>query len=82
MVVGVLVQIVSQNVDRIFDYLVPKELEGSIRVGIRVLVPFGKQTIEGFVLEIKDNSSMELKEIFSVVDQDIVLNVVLLLLGQ
>ena len=82
MVVGVLVQIVSQNVDRIFDYLVPKELEGSIHVGIRVLVPFGKQTIEGFVLEIKDNSSMELKEIFSVVDQDIVLNDELLLLGK
>ena len=42
MVVGVLVQIASQNVDRIFDYLVPKELEDSIRIGIRVLGPFWK----------------------------------------
>ena len=82
MVVGVLVQIASQNVDRIFDYLVPKELEDSIRIGIRVLVPFGKQTIEGFVLEIKDTSSMELKEIYSVVDHDIILNDELLLLGK
>ena len=82
MVVGVLVQIASQNVDRIFDYLVPKELEDSIRIGIRVLVPFGKQTIEGFVLQIKDTSSMELKEIYSVVDHDIILNDELLLLGK
>ena len=45
-------------------------------------VPFGKQTIEGFVLEIKDTSSMELKEIYSVVDHDIILNDELLLLGK
>lgn len=82
MVVGVLVQLSSQNVDKIFDYLVPKELENSIQIGIRVLVPFGRQTLEGFVLEIKDSSSIELKEVYSVVDQDIVLNDELLELGK
>ena len=82
MVVGVLVQLSSQNVDKIFDYLVPKELENSIQIGIRVLVPFGRQTLEGFVLEIKDSSSLELKEVYSVVDQDIVLNDELLELGK
>lgn len=82
MVVGVLVQLSSQNVDKIFDYAVPDELSSSIQEGIRVLVPFGKQTLEGFVLEIKDSSDVELKEIISVVDQDIVLNDELLLLGK
>ena len=82
MVVGVLVQLSSQNVDKIFDYLVPRELENSIQIGIRVLVPFGRQTLEGFVLEIKDSSSIELKEVYSVVDQDIVLNDELLELGK
>ena len=82
MVIGVLVQLSSQNVDKIFDYLVPKELENSIQIGIRVLVPFGRQTLEGFVLEIKDSSSLELKEVYSVVDQDIVLNDELLELGK
>ena len=82
MVVGVLVQLASQNVDKIFDYSVPKELEDSMQVGIRVLVPFGRQTLEGFVLEIKDSSLLELKEVYSVVDYDIVLNDELLALGK
>ena len=82
MVVGVLVQLASQNVDKIFDYSVPKELEDSMRVGIRVLVPFGRQTLEGFVLEIKDSSPLELKEVYSIVDYDIVLNEELLALGK
>ena len=82
MVVGVLVQLASQNVDKIFDYSVPKELEDSMQVGIRVLVPFGRQTLEGFVLEIKDSSQLELKEVYSIVDYDIVLNEELLALGK
>ena len=82
MVVGVLVQLASQNVDKIFDYSVPKELENSMQVGIRVLVPFGRQTLEGFVLEIKDSSQLELKEVYSIVDYDIVLNEELLALGK
>ena len=82
MVVGVLVQLASQNVDKIFDYSVPKELEDSMQVGIRVLVPFGRQTLEGFVLEIKDSSPLKLKEVYSIVDYDIVLNKELLALGK
>lgn len=82
MVVGVLVQLSSQNIDKIFDYIVPNDLESSIKVGIRVLVPFGRQTLEGFVLEIKDNSDRDLKEIYSILDRDIVLNDELLLLGK
>ena len=82
MVVGVLVELSSQNVDKVFDYLVPDNLVSSIKVGIRVLVPFGKQTLEGFVLEIKNSSDRDLKEIFSILDQDIVLNQELLLLGR
>lgn len=82
MVVGVLVQLSSQNIDKIFDYIVPNDLESSIKVGIRVLVPFGRQTLEGFVLEIKDSSDRDLKEIYSILDRDIVLNDELLLLGK
>ena len=82
MVVGVLVQLSSQNVDKVFDYIVPRDLENSVKVGIRVLVPFGRQTLEGFVLEIKDNSDRDLKEIYSILDRDIVLNDELLLLGK
>ena len=82
MVVGVLVQLSSQNVDRVFDYLVPEHFIPSIKVGVRVLVPFGKQNLEGFILEIKTNSDRELKEIYSILDKDVILNDELLLLGK
>mgnify|MGYP003307410398 CR=1 FL=1 len=54
LVIGVLVELSSKNIDKMFDYLVPKHLEEFIKVGIRVEVPFGSQTLEGFVLEIKE----------------------------
>ena len=83
MIVGVLVEISNKSVDRIFDYKVPQELEEFIKVGIRVEVPFGYQKLEGFVLEIKENSSLDkLKEIIRVVDNDVVLNDELIKLGK
>ena len=54
MVVGVLVELSSKNIDKIFDYKVPKELEKKIKIGIRIIVPFGRMTLQGFVLEIKN----------------------------
>ena len=84
MVAGVLVEITNKNVDRIFEYLVPSSIEANMKIGIRVLVPFGKMMLEGFVLSIKDHADTEkeLKEIDSIVDQDIVLNQELLELGK
>ena len=84
MIIGVLVELSNKNIDKMFDYLVPKQLETDIKIGIRVEVPFGSQTLDGFVLEIKDKSSseFELKEIISIKDNDIVLNDELLELGR
>ena len=50
LIAGVLVEITNKNVDKIFDYVVPDNLVPFIKVGIRVSVPFGKMTLEGFVL--------------------------------
>ena len=84
MVVGVLVELSSKNIDKIFDYSVPDDLASNMKIGIRVTVPFGRLTLEGFVLDIKDSndSDIELKEIISIVDEDIVLNDELLNLGK
>jgi primosomal protein N' (replication factor Y) len=83
LIAGVLVEISNQSVDKIFDYLVPSQYRDSIKIGMRVLVPFGRQTIEGFVLELKNSSSSkELKEILELVDEDITLNQELLSLGK
>ena len=82
MVAGVLVELSNKNIDKIFDYNVPKNLEDKMKIGIRVEVPFGRQTLDGFVLEIKDFSDIELKDILSIKDQDIILNNELLQLGK
>ena len=84
MIVGVLVEISNKAVDRIFDYSVPCSLKDKIKVGIRVLVPFGKMTLEGFVLEVKNDKTFdkELKDILNIIDSDIVLNHELLELGK
>ena len=83
MIVGVLVEISNKSVDKIFDYKVPLALEEQIKVGIRVEVPFGYQKLDGFVLEIKNNSNLDqVKEIIRVVDNDIVLNDELIELGK
>ncbi len=84
MVAGVLVEISHQSVDKIFDYFIPSSILSDIQVGVRVVVPFGKMTLEGFVLEIKNHkdTEAELKEIIEVVDRDVVLTEELLSLGK
>ena len=82
MVIGVLVELSNKNIDKVFDYLVPDELQDKIKIGIRVEVPFGRQVLEGFVLEIKDKSDLELKYILGVKDLDVILNEELLSLGK
>ena len=84
MIIGVLVELSNKNIDKVFDYSVPDVLQGDIKVGIRVEVPFGKQILEGFVLDIKESydSKYELKEIISIKDNDVILNEELLQLGK
>ena len=83
MIAGVLVEVTNKSVDRIFDYIIPKELEKKIKVGKRVFVPFGSRSLLGFVLEIKQVSDVNnLKEIYDVIDDEVILNKELLELGQ
>ena len=55
MVVSVLVEISFNKQEKTFDYLVPDNLVNDIQIGKRVLVPFGKQKLEGFIMDIKEN---------------------------
>ena len=84
MIAEVLVEIKAKNIDKTFSYLIPKDFKEKIKVGIRVLVPFGKQKLEGFVLKMKENEKLdyELKEIISLIDEDPVLNKEMLELGK
>ncbi len=83
MVVSVLVEITSRNTDKMFDYVVPENLLEKIKVGVRVAVPFASRIIQGFILEMKEESEyQELKELIEVIDKDVVLTSELLNLGQ
>ena len=82
MIISVLVEISFGKQEKTFDYLVPSNLINDIKIGKRVIVPFGKQTLEGFIIDVKDKSEYELKEIISVIDEEPILNEELLSLGK
>lgn len=83
MIAEVLVELSNKNIDRVFDYIVPETLKNDIKIGIRVTVPFGSQTLEGFVLGVKNDTSLtSLKEIINVVDKEVILDTELLELGK
>lgn len=61
----VILSTVNQEIDRIFDYAVPLEMQSQIEIGARVLVPFGVRNnkIEGYVMEITDTTEVQLHKI-------------------
>ena len=56
MIAKVIIDILNAEVDKIFDYLVPQDL--NICPGDRVLLPFGSRTIEGYVLALAEASEL------------------------
>ncbi len=68
MVAEVIVNSTVKNLNKTFDYHVPVELTGTIKLGDRVLLPFGnlKNLEEGFVVGLKENSAYKVKDIVSI----------------
>ena len=65
MIAQVIINSNVKNLNKIFDYNVPTNMEGTICVGDRILVPFGnKKTLEeGFVIGVKEKSDFKVKDI-------------------
>ncbi len=84
MYIKVIVELSAFNIDKTFTYHVSDDLIDNIKVGIRVLVPFNNQKLEGFVLEIIDEviEEYDIKDIISVVDSEPILTNELLELGK
>ncbi|WP_020008702.1 primosomal protein N' [Salinicoccus albus] len=59
MFVSVIVDIPSKSVNQVFDYRIPDGMDEIIRVGHRVLVPFGRRTIQGYVMNVKDAADFD-----------------------
>lgn len=61
-------------VSGVFDYAVPASLAGRVGVGHLVIVPFGRQMVQGVVLRFVDSPSVpEVKDVLELVDDEPVL---------
>lgn len=81
-IASVIVDIPSMQVDKMFDYLIPEKWKETIQPGMRVIVPFGPRKIQGYVIQIKQESQFnKLREIIEPQDLLPVLNEELLELG-
>lgn len=58
----------AKNLNRTFDYEIPKEMQEHVTLGNRVWVPFGnrKALEEGFIVNIKETSPYQTKPITSI----------------
>lgn len=74
MYANIIVDISHEQLDRTFQYRVPKAMEEAVAVGSQVAIPFGKgnRTITGYVIELTETAEFDenrMKEILSVEEQ-------------
>ena len=83
MYADVLVELKTKKIDKTFTYIIPDNINSNL-IGKRVLVPFGRQKLEGFVLNTYNNINVdyELKSIIEVIDEEPILNKEMLELGK
>ncbi|KKB39291.1 primosomal protein N' [Bacillus thermotolerans] len=74
-IASVIVDVAAMQTDREFDYKVPEKWEGIVQPGMRVIVPFGRRKLQGFVTALKSESTVKnLKAIIEPMDLLPVLN--------
>lgn len=79
----VIIEYNIKTLNKEFIYMIPSSL--LVKVGMKVLVPFGHQSVVGFVTDILDtvsDISYEMKYITSIVDDKLILNKELMDLGK
>mgnify|MGYP003538277105 CR=1 FL=1 len=70
MIAQVIVDVAAKQTDRVFEYHIPRELT-DVAVGSRVVVPFGRRKVQGFVVGISETTSYtgKLKDLLVVIDE-------------
>ncbi len=67
----VIIDLVSNAVDRPFHYRIPPELQGKIKPGIRVSIPLGNRGCQGYVLRLLKKTAVDsLRDISAIIDPD------------
>ncbi len=79
MVASVIIDISVEQLDRIFEYLVPKHLEETIKIGSSIKIPFGRgnRLINGYVIDLGKYSKYDrnkLKEVSEVLTQRVTMD--------
>ena len=84
MYANVLIEYNVKSLDKCFTYKIPDKLKNIVKPGMQVVVPFGKTICNGFILSISDtyNDEYEIKSIYQIKNEEIVLNEELLELGK
>ncbi|MGB9803009.1 replication restart helicase PriA, partial [Desulfofundulus sp.] len=66
----VLVSLALRQVDKVFHYNVPPSLAGRVHIGSRVLVPFGRRKLEGYVVGFSPAPDpVDLKDVAALLDE-------------
>ncbi len=79
----IIIEYPIKTLDKCFTYLVPPDMVNDIKVGQKVLVPFGKGIVFGIVLELtNDTPEFETKTVLRIDNKDIYLNEEQLELGK
>lgn len=69
----VIIEYPVKSLDKIFSYIIPSKFKDTLKVGMKVVVPFNKGVINGIVIGINSNKcDYEMKEILSINDNFIV----------
>lgn len=71
----IIVDVATRKLDRIFHYRVPDRMAGQLAEGMRVIVPFGRRTVEGYIVGFSEKPGVsEVKDIIDMVEDSALLN--------
>ena len=75
MVASVIIDLKNKQVNQTYDYIIPSYLEGLVKIGQRVVVPFGSLKRTAFIVDIISESNYQkLKEIDEIIDDKPILD--------
>ena len=70
----VIIDLVSNAVDRPFHYTIPPEMQKDLQPGMRVTVPLGNRRTQGYVLRLLNETAIDnLRDIIAITDPDPIL---------
>lgn len=63
---GVIVDISHEQLDKIFQYIIPETMLPELEIGMKVQIPFGKTKRTGYVVDISDEPEIDISRMKSI----------------